>query len=171
MNSKNIELISNEGYPYFPELSGQKSSRTITKHFTNCAVFLPKEKLSLLFWLVYESRQDNTVIYSTHLLSKYRETIIALQDQYGHEIELSISIQSIRKEFSWLIRNGYLLNNHQKFCYTINFMLTFRHAYISAGEYGQMVKRYQGVQFGTGGDIRDVCEEYKSIINSKIKQK
>jgi hypothetical protein len=157
--------------PYLPPLIGSKTTRSITKHFTNLPLYLDGDHLSLLNWLVYQSRQDNTVHYTTHLLSKYRESILAAKEQYGVDLGLVISIQLIRGLFKDLIEDGYLLDNYQADIFTINPMLTYRHEYIRKEEYSNLVKMYQSIQFGTGGDPREIGKILSETINKRIKDK
>lgn len=171
MNSKSIELIRAREYPYFPELQGINRTRVMTKHFTNLSLYLDRDKLSFIHFLVYQSSQDNTIVYSGHLLSKYREAVLKAQEMYGKGVTLVVSEKSLRRMFADLIINGYLLVNYKKFEYTLNPMLTYRAEYIRSGEYKEMCNTYNSIQFGTGIDIKDFCKGYRELINGRIKDK
>jgi len=171
MNNKNIELIRAEGYPYFPELQGINRTRVMTKHFTNLSLYLERDKLSFIHFLVYQSSQDNTIIYSSHLLAKYREAVLKAQEMYGKGVSLLVSEKTLRRLFSQLITEGYLLVNYKKFEFTLNPMLSYRAEYIRAGEYKELCKSYSAIQFGTGIDVREFCKGYRELINNRIRDK
>ena len=170
MNSKNVELVKNESYPFLPVLTGLKTTRVVTKHFTNLSLYMNPNMYALLTWLIYQSRNDNTIEYNVHLLEKYRRSVIAARDQYGPN-GLKIGLLSIRESFKWLIENGYLFLTYDRFVYMINPLLTYRSEYIRSPEYKDVCERYQHVQFGTGIDVRDLTKEYRDLINKRIKEK
>lgn len=120
---------------------------------------------------MYQSRNDNTVRYSTHLLKKYRASVMEANKQYDQDLGLVISVQGIRESFKGLIEMGYLLPNYSADVFTINPMLVYRTEYIRKDEYRELVQLYQAIQFGTGGDYRDIGKILSGIINRRIKEK
>lgn len=171
MNNKNIELVECKALPYLPVLTGLKTTRVVTKHFTNLSLYMRTNMYALLSWLIYQSKNDNTVRYSTHLLVKYRESVLAAGERYGDEVKLHVSVQYIRENFARLVEQGYLLPNYEKFVFTINPMLMYRDEYVRASEYKVMQEKYQLVQFGTGGDVREIGKELSTLVNGRIKDK
>lgn len=133
---KDIQTIS---LPYFPELSSGKSNRVITKHFTNAAMCLPQNEFAMLIWLVYQSKSDNTIVYSTQLLATYSAAIKAAEEMYKESQGLAIGIKAIRGFFRQLVQKGYLLPNYNKKVFTINPMLSYRVDYVKQVQYKEVV--------------------------------
>lgn len=171
MNTQIVRNTKVKKLPYFPVLTGQKTTRVITKHFTNCALYLDHNSFSLLSWLIYQSKQDNSFTYSTHLLTKYRESVFAASSEYGFKQIRFVSVQKIRSVFTDLIESGYILPTHTKDSYIINPMLSYRDEYLRASEYLEICKMYQSIQFGTGGDIEEIAKMMGDIINKRIRDK
>lgn len=171
MNNKNIEVVKNEVFPFMPELSAQNRSRILTKHFTNTALYLNPNQYALLSWLIYQSNQDNSIRYNTHLLTRYRESVLSAGQKYNGWLGLNISLPYIRAHFSWLIKNGYLLKCEDKLTYLINPMLSYRDEYVRPKEYTEFVRVYQSIQFGSHKDIEGYCKDWRNTINQRIKKK
>lgn len=176
MNTKLILSTETLNLPYFPKLTGLKTTRVITKHFTNCALYLPQNKLALLTWLIYQSKSDNTVEYNTHLLRKFSAAIKEAGKLYGGS-ELNTSVQYIRKDFKWLIEQGYLFPNYEHNVYTINPMLTYRAEYLRAVEYEEIADVYNSIKGSAelnDNDFRDIKligMRMSELINTRIKKK
>lgn len=130
-----LQVIS---LPHFPEISHIKANRVITKHFTNTALYLPHNKISLLTWLIYQSKKDNTVVYSTQLLTKYCQAVKSAEEVYESSAGLSFDIKVIRSLFKQLVESGYLLPNYNKKLFTVNPMLSY-YADISQKVYKQII--------------------------------
>jgi hypothetical protein len=177
MNTKLIEGCKVSELPYLPKLTGLKTNRVVTKHYTNCALYMSADKFSLLTWLIYQSRNDNSVRYNTHLLNKYSAAIKAAANEYGSEVKLKTSIQFIRYDFKWLIEHGYLFPNYESDIFTINPMLTYRTEYIRAAEYDMLVEWYNFVWNKTNLNIeptyslKELSKKLRDIINKRIKDK
>ncbi len=173
MNNKNVEAVENERFPYLPKLTGIKTTRVITKHFTNLSMYLSPDHYNMLSWLIYQSRNDNTVVYSMHLMRKYRDTVLAAADKYGSEVHLKCGINSNRDTFKWLISEGYLFCAPERLVYMINPLLTYRAEYIRSEEYNKICDRYQHIWFGTNrvNGTKDLVRDYMNIINKRIKDK
>ena len=108
MNTKSIQLTRPKELPHLPTISSHKQSKIVSKHFTNLSILLPKKEFALICWLVYQSDNDNSFKYSTHLLRKFSATIKALNG------DIPTAIQTIRADFKRLIEKGYILpyNNY-----------------------------------------------------------
>ena len=186
----NTNLISNSkvmSLPYFSELSAQKSNRVITKHFTNLALYLPPNQFALLNWLIYQSKADNTVVYSTQLLIRYSAAVKECEKQYYLSAGLQKNIKAIRPIFQKLIESGYLLPNYKKNVFTINPMLTYRAEYMRPKDYEEIVTGWQVIK-GAYKDVRDIhpetgytgsydryisefCRRYSEIVAGYMKKK
>ena len=151
--------------PYFPELSGVKTLKTLTKHFTNLLLYLPIEKTAFLGWLVYQSKADNTFIYSTHLLTKYSEAIKSARLQYQSKTPLKTDLKAIRATFRQLVDSGYIFYVEGKM-YMLNPMLSYRYEYMRAKEYKVFVARYQGEK-----DFRSFCKDYMGVVAEGMRKK
>lgn len=116
MNTKSIQNTAVKKLPHLPILSSHKQSKTISKHFTNLSILLPKKQFALISWLIYQSGQDNSFKYNTHLLRKFSATIRELNG------DIPTAIQLIRADFKKLIENGWLLPRGNCI-FTINSML------------------------------------------------
>lgn len=144
MNTNLILSTQVKGLPYFPELTGGKTTRVITKHFTNAAMHLPSIQFALLTWLIYQSKADNTFVYSTHLLNKFKDSYSAAIRLYSR-IEKTIAIPRIRLNLKLLIESGYLLPNYDKKVFTINPMLSYRAEYMRSGNYKYICQKYSHI--------------------------
>lgn len=171
MNNNMIRNSVPDSLPHLPKLIGSKTTRVITKHFTNCPLYMDGDSFVLLTWLIYQSKNDNTIKYSTHLLNRYRSSLLLAGEHYKSELNLYKSIPKIRLVFKYLIETGYILPNYQPDVFTINPMLTYRDEYIRKDEYSRLCDFYQAVQFGTGGDVREIGKELSEIVNKRIKEK
>jgi len=160
-NTKSIESTQVKSLPYFPELTGGKTTRVVTKHFTNCAMYLPSSEFALLSWLIYQSKSDNTIVYSTRLLISFKETVLAANVVYNPSIKLSGNVKSIREDFKHLIENGYLLPNYDKKVFTINPMLSYHPEYLSAANYKSICAEYK--------ELWDKPKNWTEAVNSDFK--
>jgi hypothetical protein len=165
-----IKDVQVNGLPYFPQLSGQKTSRVITKHFTNLAMYLPIDKFAMLTWLIYQSRADNTVIYSTQLLTRYSAAMKASWGLYNAKPCLNYNIKHLRAVFGQLVENGYLLPNYDRKLFTINPMLSYRAEYMRSAHYHKICKEYQSLTANTA-EIRDFTAKYSKIVDSYMSKK
>ena len=166
--------------PYFPELSGQKTSRVITKHFTNAAMYMPKDQFCMLTWLIYQSKADNTVNYSTQLLIRYSAAIKASTQLYNSTNNLNTGIKHLRVVFKTLIQNGYLLPNYNKKLFTINPMLSYRAEYMRVDKYRIACADYKEIcRYYSFVDppqyeyhiIREFTANYSNIVDSYMSKK
>lgn len=145
MNTKLIEQTEVVNLPYFPILEAHKSNRVITKHFTNLPLYLNPNNFALLTWLIYQSKADNSVKYSTKLLQKYSSAVMEANKEYckNKSVLLLTSLPSARLTFQTLIQKGYLLPSHLKGYFVINPLLSYREEYIKPSEYRELCKDYQ----------------------------
>ena len=146
MNTKLIQQTEVQTLPYFPILEAHKSNRVITKHFTNLPLYLNPNHFALLTWLIYQSKADNSVKYSTKLLLKYTATLLQCEQEYkdGNMVgRLFTSLPFLRVSFQYLIKQGYLLPSHLKGYFVINPLLSYREEYIKPAEYRGICEQYQ----------------------------
>ena len=166
MPIKIIENLIPESLPYFPVLKSGKINKTITKHFTNLHLYLDRDKLALLTWLIYECAADNTFKYSHVLVERYPAAISAAEKQYRAKSNLNVSVKKIRDAFSGLILGGYILPTFDKSIFLLNPMLSYRPEYLNKREYRKVVFEYANVKH-----VKSFCKGYMTTINNKIKAK
>lgn len=172
MPVKIIENLTTESLPYFPMLGVGKTNRTITKHFTNLHLYLDRDKLALLTWLLYECAADNSIEYSHQLVLRYSAAISAAEKQYNTKANLNVSVKKIRDAFRGLILGGYILPTFDKSIFLLNPMLSYRTEYVSKKEYKKCCDVYQDVMVeGEFAGINWFTSEYRKLVNSKIKSK
>lgn len=113
--------------PYFPAISGPKMTKYVTKHYVNTMLSIKHSHGCLLTWLISECGPDNTIEYSTHLITKYSETIKASNKEYnkGKTATLSHSPYIIRADFRALVDKGLILPTHDNKVFVINPMLAY----------------------------------------------
>jgi len=191
MPKKVIENIQVQSLPYFPQLSGAKNSRAITKHFTNTLLYLPAELTSMLTWLIYQSNVDNSFEYDSRLINKYSASIRAAEEMYKSSGKLRVDIKAIRANFKQLIEQGFVLPTSKPAIFIINPMLSYRAEYCRSKEYKLISQNYiliqsgekgvvlngilQGIVFPAGSTNHSkmvtFTTHYRQIINSKIAKK
>lgn len=167
MPVKIIENLTTESLPYFPILGVGKTNRTITKHFTNLHLYLDRDRLTLLTWLLYECAADNSIEYSHHLVTRYSAAISAAEKQYNTKANLNVSVKAVRNSFKQLITSGCLLSTSGKSIFLINPMLSYRTEYVSKKEYKEYCRLYNLCKYTTEG----ISLYYRKLVNSKIKSK
>ena len=168
--SVNINTLS---LPYLPELSGSKTTRVITKHFTNLSLYMDQNRYSLLTWLIYQSKSDNSVIYSTHLLNKFRESVLLAREVYGETHLVKCNIKAIRASFKSLVSLGYILPTYDGKMFVISPLLSYRAEYVSAANYKKYCKMYQdlGGKDNLNELLKSYTEDYCNCVNSVISKK
>lgn len=171
-NTGLVKNATTQSIPNFPELTPNKINAIVTKHFTNVILYLPIDQSSLLFWLLYQARADNTINYSTVLLRRYCKMVYETNKHYNSKFSkkrpngLSMSIFPIRRNLVSLIQAGYLIrinvNNLM-----INPMLTY-YEYLSRKEYKTIVAEYQLLSAEDQKSLSDFCNKYVNLVKSKI---
>lgn len=173
MNTKLIENTQVISIPYFPELTGSKTTRVITKHFTNLAMYLDPELFALLSWLIYQSKADNSFKYSTQLLRKYSEAIKGCEKTYGSR-RLSVDVKRIRVNLKALIQSGHLLPTNIKNTFIINPMLSYRSEYITSDEYKTACRYYNNIRIGSLPKHKELTYftiAYRLVIEKRMSKK
>lgn len=140
MNTKVITNTIIKSLPNFPTLEVNKRNRIVTKHFTNLYMYLPQHKLALLSWLIYQTKTDNSFIYSTNFLRLYRNTVLAVKEEYGI-LKINVSLTFLRQILKNLVEEGYILPMQNK-KFVINYMLTFHPKFITNKEWDKVCKSY-----------------------------
>lgn len=168
MPIKVIETIRPKSLPNFPVLSSLKTSRVITKHFTNLYLYQPPEHTTLLAWLVYQVAADNTFRYDSELLTQYSFTITAAKEFYKGT-RGNADIKAIRGIFKDLIEQGYILPTSEAAVFMLNPMLSYRADYVSKGEYKIIMDNYNKLTVKC--NYGDFVSIYRHSINCKIKAK
>jgi hypothetical protein len=163
MKNNSVKSTQVKSLPYLPELSGIKTTRVVTKHFTNLAMYMNQQLFSLLSWLIYQSKPDNTIIYSTQLLIKFKESIFSAHKIYTPDKPFKADIKVIRGVFSNLIGIGYLLPNYDKKVFTINPMLSYHPGYLSASNYKSICAEYQDLYDKSKHWIETASFDFKVI--------
>lgn len=143
---ENTEVIS---LPYLPQLSMQKNTRVITKHYCNTALYLNPEHASLLTWLIYQSNTDNSFKYEERLLNRYCTAIKEANDLYKGHNHFRADVKIVRGVIKELIERGYILPTSEAAIFIINPMFTYHPSFCKRNQY------------------KKVCENYNLYINSK----
>lgn len=152
-NTKLIATTKTKSLPDFQPT--KRTTRVVTKHFTNLAFYLPQDQYCLLSWLVYNCEMDNTIKYSTFILRRYSEAIKAVCEHYKADIGVKTSLQTVRLVFKSLIEQGYIISFNNKLL--LNPMLSYQADYISSKKYHEICKKY--------AEGKDVCEDFIATIN------
>lgn len=147
--------------PVFPPT--KKTRRIVTKHFTNLALYLERERFAMLNWLVYQCAVDNTIEYRHFLIEKYAMTIKATVDLYGSS-DLCVTPQKLRKILQGLIEDGYILSLGEK-TLLINPMLTYCE-YLSKKQHQNLTERYGRLKTA---EIAKFGEEYRKLADPNHK--
>ena len=168
MPVKVIENIKPLSLPNFPVLSSLKTSRVITKHFTNLYLYQPPEHTTLLAWLVYQVAADNTFKYDSELLTQYSFTITAAKEFYKGT-RGNTDIKAIRALFKDLIEQGYILPTNEGAVFMLSPMLSYRADYVSKGEYKGVMATYSNLVLPHHTEM--FVNNYRELINNKIKAK
>ena len=163
-NTKTLQL------PFFPVLPPNKSNAVLTKHFTNCALYLPADLVGLLSWLVYQCAADNTIVYNTQLLHRYCKSVYEANKQYNTKYNrkspngLKASLTGVRISLIKLIERGYIIRiSNDKML--INPMLSW-YEYLSRKEYNAVMAEYQAISADEG--LVEFCKKYINLVNKKI---
>ena len=124
MNTKLITGTKPKKELNLPKLTADKRNRVVTKHFTNLAMYLERNELSLLNWLIYQSDVNNVFNYNSKLLLMYRQAVIEANKEYNGKKDIKISLTFIRHCLKNLIESGYILPMEEN-KFIINKSLTF----------------------------------------------
>lgn len=170
MNTKSIQQTKIVKMPTFPELNGKDRTRVVTKHFVNLSLWCSADELRMITWLIYQSKVDNTIIYTTLLLERYSAAIQAAHKEYGG-VKHNHNIKHLRAVFKKLIELGLLLPNFDKKTYTINPMLAYRTEYMKPADYKYITSLYSTLDGGSEGMILRFTEEYSRIVNNYLSKK
>lgn len=158
--------VPKQSLPSFPVLEHGKSCRVITKHYTNLLLWLPHEEMAILTWLIYRSKADNVVEYSTHLLEQYSESIKQASLMYMGKGDLKTSIVYHRNNIRRLINKGLLIDAGKKLL-MINPMITYNPDVINGKRYKEVMDRYQDLK-DSGYDF---CQYYTGIVAEFLQAK
>ena len=110
-----------------PYINKIHSGRVFTKHYVNASNMLHPGELSVFNFLCFETTGDNTFLYSTILLKKYRAYIRALVKNYNWDLEhLPISLDYTRASIRWLIDNGFIYRTEYSKQYFISPVYSYR---------------------------------------------
>lgn len=163
----------------FPPLNDGKMGRVVTKHYLNLSFILNPNHFSLLSFLIYQSKADNTVEYSTRLLLMYQKSITAGTEFYGSANEsLNVSPPKSRLYFQYLIENGLLLPTTEPKQFMINPCLTYSKLYVKAEFYKEWSQIYIGTQYnsvtkcwGWGTEIELLIKAYFDHVNNNMQRR
>lgn len=167
MPKKIIENTTADSVPSFPMLKPSSRNRIITKHLSNCSLYLPSNQSSLLSWLVYQVGSDNSFRYGESLILRYVTTVKMASKIYGQAPAVNLDFKLVRFSFYKLISGGYILQTSEKGVFILSPMLSYHPKYLSRGEYMEMCERYGKLApIGVG----EFADWYRGIINKKAKK-
>lgn len=154
-----IEKTRTLRLPVFPLIAG-KTTRKVTKHFTNLPMYMDREKFSFLSWLVYQCAVDNTIEYKHFLLERYAKSIRQANEFYSpSQIKLKTFPQRLRAILKELIEEGYVLS-YNKRTLLISPILTYA-GHISGKKHQKICERY--LEIGVE-DVKLFCDEWRKLI-------
>lgn len=151
--------------PNFPPLSAAKTTRQVTKHYTNLAMYEERSQVSFLTWLIYQSDSDNSVFIDKTVMLRYRYSVMAAMKEYKTPKRVDYEYKALINHLKALVSKGYLILSSKPKVYVINPMLVYTPIYITRSNYNLFQKRYQEVQ--TAGQMLELIEWYQVIINKK----
>ena len=170
MNTGVVKKTNTLSLPVLPVLLPNKINAIVTKHLTNCVLYLPTHLAAMLIWMVYQCRADNTFFYNTSLLRRYCKSVYEANMEYNKKFHrrmhpgLKASVTGARRSVSALLEMGYLLRvSGDKLM--INPLLTY-YEYISRKEYKVIMERYQ--ELVPGDELTAFCVDYVNLVNKKI---
>ena len=144
MNTKLIQNTFVKTLPNLPMLKANKMNRVVTKHFCNLVLYMEKNELALLTWLIYQTDIKNIFEYNSSLLRRYRQSIINANEEYGTKSDLKTSLIYIRYQLKKLIELGYVLPINEK-KYIINPLLTFHPESLTTKKWHLISKMYESI--------------------------
>jgi len=103
------------------QLPAQKRNRTISKHFSNLGMWMPKINLAMLMWLLYWGDKGGVFNYSTEMLDKFVLSAKYASEEYKHP-PLNVNRKIARAVFRELVEMG-LVQKVDKKKYQINKLL------------------------------------------------
>ena len=149
----------------FPELSQSGSGRIMTKHYANLAMTLEENKLALLSFLVYQSRIDNSIVFTSALMLRYQTAVKSSQKLYNSPKRLKLSLPNTRRCFKQLVSDGLILTYNHK-TYLINPNLTFSKQYVKTTFYKEWCSKYRQLY----SSMDHSTTQFKSLQVSNIKE-
>lgn len=177
MNTKLIQNTIVKSVPDLPELVANKQNRIFTKHFTNLPMYLNPNYVALLNWLVYQSKADGTIVYSSKLLRAYSKSVMEANKHYnGMQVKnkftkkpnnLITSITSVRHDFKKLIEAGYLWPTKTNNKYLISPILVF-HTALKKQNHADICSKYRNIgKTDVNSKLRQLADELISIFADK----
>lgn len=168
-----VRRVLTTAFPYMPPLTGNKTSRVVTKHFTNLPMYMDLDELALINWLVYQVGADNTFEYTSRLCDLFSMAIVEANKEYRQiedkvpHLQVQRSPKIIRENLIKLIEKGYVFSVGQKLL-MLSPMLTYRADYITAKEYDDICNKYQ--LLSDQDNLWIFLRKYREIINKKYKK-
>ena len=92
-NSNVLKLVE------LPYLRPSVRNKIATKHLFNCSLYLSFNNISLLYWLVYHSKADNSFIYNQYMIDLYVSSIKGARDYYKGVKGVNLDFKEVRKSF------------------------------------------------------------------------
>lgn len=110
-NTQKVQKTETTSMLDFRELSVHKSNKVITKNFTAFISGSDPSIGRLCTFLIFESRRNNTIEFTTHLLVKYGAYVKAAQKKFGYKDTKfkNSSLPITRKDFQHLISTGIII--------------------------------------------------------------
>lgn len=155
--------------PNFPPLTSSKTTRLVTKHYTNLAMYEERSQFSFLTWLIYQSDADNSVYIDQFTIKRYRHAVMLAMKEYKAPKRVNYSIDSVRGGFKELLSKGYLFPTNKPKVYLINPMLSYSPIYVGRDRYNEFQNRYQGIE--SPEQLSELIEWYQRLINVRSHKK
>lgn len=153
-NTQKVQKTEITSLHDFRELSVHKSNKVITKNFTAFISGSDPSISRLCTFLIFEAKRNNTLEFTTHLLTKYGAYLKASQKKFGYKDTRfkNSSLPVTRKDFMYLISTGIIIPiNAEKKLFLMNPALTYH--YDRYNEQAMFMKEYENLytQFAIGG--------------------
>ena len=153
--------------PKFPELVVGKSSRRMTKHYCNLAMWLDVDELAVINWLTYQLRADNTFMYSTRLLEQYKRAMDAARDVYFKNDSCSHHIYT-RRVLKRLISLGLILHTSIRNKFMLNPLLSYEPEIVNRKQYAEVCKKYQSL---SPDKVVEFTDHFTTLVSKFLESK
>lgn len=175
-NNGRIRKTKVETLQDFRRLSQHKSNRLITKNFTSFIAGTEPEISDLINFLIFESKRNNTIELSTHLLTKYNKYIKVVKEHFSGVKYKGKSIMTIRGMLQRIIGMGILIPLYRQ-TFLINPALVYFDGYYNEqanfmNKYEELYGRYAAQEFDKGELHQRLCnigkDYYKNCLTKNV---
>ena len=153
--------------PKFPELVVGKSSRRMTKHYCNLALWLEADELAVINWLTYQLRADNTFMYSTRLLEQYKSAAEAASKVYLIN-DVYAELKYTRFVLKRLISLGLIMETSTRNKFMLNPLLSYEPEIVNRKQYAEVCKKYQSL---SPDKVVEFTDHFTTLVSKFLESK